>query len=584
MNDAFREVAMPLPVGKQRGKSYIAVIGIDRYRGWQRLYNAVADAHGTLRSFARLGFEPACPPLLDDMATGDALRRLVADDLSTLGPEDSLVLFFAGHGHTTTRRYHGDSTVKDGYLIPVDGEPPRGRRGTWIRLDSWLADVARIQARHILVVLDACHSGLALGPIIKWRNRGNDDRIGEPFERLRTRSSRRIITSALDDQLAMDVGPVLGHSLFTGCLIEGLGGGIARYFGRTTVTGTEIAHYVQRRVCEYPDSHQTPDFGALELDDRGELIVSLAAATQRGVPPPPRSVAPPAAAAAPRPSTAAASPSAPPSAPSSPVTPPTDTPKPQAPPLIPAAAPSRRRSPWTMTAAAICAAGGVAAVLVRSSGDAPGSSSRAPAPPVVNAAPAPPGANPAPASPGSGAASNATRGDARDLAGTLAIANPFVGAGGLRVQAHQVTRREYALYLETLPQQHRARAIPLRGWDDTDPEAPVSWTRFEQAAAFCAACGARLATHAEWVRASGGAWGLDPTGSGRPGPLREWTSDRQGDWVRVAGATAIMTPAKRAAALDDVLLFATEARPTRGALEDVDLASKEVGIRCVLDK
>jgi uncharacterized caspase-like protein len=285
MNDVFRDVAVPQAVsaGRPRGKSYIAVIGINQYRGWQRLYNAVADAQGVLRDFTRLGFEPACAPLLDDMATADALRRLVTDDLSTLGPEDSLVLFFAGHGHTVMRRYHGDSTVKDGYLIPVDGEPQHGRRGTWLRLESWLADVTRIQARHILVVLDACHSGLALGPIIKWRSRSGEDRLAEPLERLRERSSRRIITSALDDQLAMDVGPVPGHSLFTGCLLEGLAGGVARQLGRATVTGTEIAQYAQRRVCEYPYSRQTPDFGALELDDRGELTVYLAAArTQRG--------------------------------------------------------------------------------------------------------------------------------------------------------------------------------------------------------------------------------------------------------------------------------------------------------------
>lgn len=57
--------------------------------------------------FAGLGFKLVAPPLFDDSATGDALRRLVVDDLSGLGEDDSRVLFFAGHGHgyTMTRAY-----------------------------------------------------------------------------------------------------------------------------------------------------------------------------------------------------------------------------------------------------------------------------------------------------------------------------------------------------------------------------------------------------------------------------------------------------------------------------------------------
>src|SRR6185436_15862158 len=80
------------------GRMWIAVIGIDRYRTWSPLCNAVSDARGALNLFLQLGFEPACAPLYDEAATADALHRLVTDDLATLGPEDSLVLFFAGHG------------------------------------------------------------------------------------------------------------------------------------------------------------------------------------------------------------------------------------------------------------------------------------------------------------------------------------------------------------------------------------------------------------------------------------------------------------------------------------------------------
>jgi uncharacterized caspase-like protein len=274
---SFRDVASSEgrhPRTARDGRAYIAVIGIDRYRTWNRLYNAVSDANGALKLFAGLGFELAAPALFDASATGDALHRLVVDELSGLGEDDSLVLFFAGHGHTVGRTY-GESSVRDGYLIPVDGDRTGGHAASWIRLESWLTEITRIPAKHILVILDACHSGLALGPILQWRSRGMENARREPLEQLRARRSRRIITSALDDQLAMDGGPVPGHSLFTGCLIEAMTGGLVASMGHQIVTGSEIGHYVQRRVSEYPGSAQTPDFGALELDDRGELLVRL---------------------------------------------------------------------------------------------------------------------------------------------------------------------------------------------------------------------------------------------------------------------------------------------------------------------
>lgn len=252
------------------------MIGIDRYGGsWNRLQNAVSDASEILRLFQRLGFTALRAPLFDDLATGDALRRLVTDDLAALGEDDSLVLFFAGHGHTLTRTYPGGASVKDGYIIPSDAAPPGSGTATWVRLESWLADVSRSPAKHILVFLDTCHSGIALGPIIRWRGNGVTVPHREPLADLRARRSRRVITSALDNQLAMDGGPVPGHSLFTGCIIEALTGGIAVDASDGLVTGSEIGQYVQRRVSGYPGSAQTPDFGSIELDDRGELVFSV---------------------------------------------------------------------------------------------------------------------------------------------------------------------------------------------------------------------------------------------------------------------------------------------------------------------
>lgn len=256
-----------------RGRNVIAAIGIDGYQRWPRLGNAVRDAMGALQLFQRLGFESVTEPLLDHRATGGALQALVTDDLAGLGPDDSLVLFYAGHGGM--RQHHlGDRMVRTGYLIPVDASDAPGKVSTWIELEGWLRAVALLPARHVLVILDACHSGIALDPAIRWRD---VSWVGEaPLPTLNARRSRRIITSALDDQLACDGGPVRGHSLFTGCLIEALTGGLrARHGG--VATGSELGAYLQRRVESYPGSSQTPDFGAFAFDDRGEMLIPVAA-------------------------------------------------------------------------------------------------------------------------------------------------------------------------------------------------------------------------------------------------------------------------------------------------------------------
>lgn len=257
-------------------------IGIDCYQSWRQLHNAVSDARGTARAFEQLGFEQVRAPLLDQAATRDALQRLVTDDLRTLDPNDSLVVFFAGHGHTVTTSFPDETFVKTGYLIPVGAE--RNSSATWLKLDSWLSDVARLPPRHILVILDACHSGIALAPVVRYR--GGDVTLTSSMETLRARRSRRVITSALDDQLALDSGPLHGHSLFTGCLIQALTGGLPTEH-RGFVTGSDIGLHVRRRVTEYPNSKQTPDFGALELDNRGELVVELPGEAPPGPLPPP---------------------------------------------------------------------------------------------------------------------------------------------------------------------------------------------------------------------------------------------------------------------------------------------------------
>ncbi|TMQ27716.1 MAG: DUF559 domain-containing protein [Deltaproteobacteria bacterium] len=87
-----------------------------------------------------------------------------------------------------------------------------------------------------------------------------------------------MLTSALDDEVAMDGGPIAGHSLFTGCLIEALGGELFAKLRRPIAAASEIWSHVRDRVFSFSSQKQwkqTPEFGRLDFDDHGELVVQL---------------------------------------------------------------------------------------------------------------------------------------------------------------------------------------------------------------------------------------------------------------------------------------------------------------------
>ena len=261
----------------RRGRNLIAVIGIDDYAGWPKLSRAASDAEGMRRLFVeRLDFKEIGTSLFNQQATRDAIQALVQDELpALLTQDDSLVLFFAGHGHTEERTV-GSQKVDTGYLIPVGAPPEREEKhSTYIPLDAFLQDVAKLPARHVLVILDACRSGFALGQAMHKDRGGVDDYQ----EELSSRFSRRLITSAMKDQAALDDGPIPDHSLFTGTLIEALDPGKADPENRGFVTGAQLGVYLQSTVgqaaAEVGATKQTPDFGYFALHDEGDLVIPL---------------------------------------------------------------------------------------------------------------------------------------------------------------------------------------------------------------------------------------------------------------------------------------------------------------------
>jgi serine/threonine-protein kinase len=170
--------------------------------------------------------------------------------------------------------------------------------------------------------------------------------------------------------------------------------------------------------------------------------------------------------------------------------------------------------------------------------------------------------------------------DDRVLQDWLEVANPFVAWHDTQWLAHQVNRREYRRFLETLAVSEVLRHQPVHGWDDRDPMRPVAWVTYERAAAFCAAIHAALPTSAQWLAASEGEWGLDPAGMGRRGPLREWTATVHDGLVEVRGGHERMSADDLRAAASEPLMKSSEAVAGSAPAPNV-VASETIGFRCV---
>ncbi|HTD29398.1 MAG TPA: caspase family protein, partial [Xanthomonadaceae bacterium] len=136
-----------LPAGLRIGNNYAVVIGNNNYGdpSYQALASAVSDATAVSQVLkARYGFQTSL--LLN------ASRLEILTALNTmrekLGPDDNLLIYYAGHGELQGRQ---------GYWIPTDAKS--NTASTWIS-NSAISDIlTTIKSRHVLVVADSCYSG-----------------------------------------------------------------------------------------------------------------------------------------------------------------------------------------------------------------------------------------------------------------------------------------------------------------------------------------------------------------------------------------------------------------------------------------
>ena len=135
----------------QIGKQYAVLIGIDRYAEWASLRNPVKDAKAIKEILARRYYIDEFVELYDAEATASGIRRLFDDLIERVGPTDSVLIYYAGHGYT--------DKYNTGFWIPSDGSRDLMSQDRWIGNGQIRNFMTMIRARSLALVSDSCFSG-----------------------------------------------------------------------------------------------------------------------------------------------------------------------------------------------------------------------------------------------------------------------------------------------------------------------------------------------------------------------------------------------------------------------------------------
>jgi hypothetical protein len=244
------------------GENHLLVVGIDQYPNFPESYqldNAVHDAvHLRKVLEERYGYK-SYRELLDGQATGENIVQAFNDLYGHIQPEDSLIIFVAGHTHL-------HKMSKKGYFIPYDGVD--GKLTSYVPYSSILDTLETIHAKHVFLIIDSCFSGIMLN---KYRS------TTSPYshDELESKRSRLIFTSGgeekVKDGIAGDGSP--------------FGKNIYKFLAENqspAVSAEEMADAV--KLAMSGKVKQTPQFGEWECmrHEDGQLVFRLSSESNDG--------------------------------------------------------------------------------------------------------------------------------------------------------------------------------------------------------------------------------------------------------------------------------------------------------------
>jgi len=235
------------------GERWAVVIGVGQYdnRSIPRLRYATADAEAVYQTLiGTAGFKKDNIVLLTDKTERRPTLRNLRQALGTFlarhpKKEDTVLIFFAGHGapEPDQRGVERDGLAK--YLIPSDADPD-DLYASALPMEEIRTIFERIEAERVVVFLDTCYSGAGGGRTFAAKNTRATSVDDDFLARLARSKGRAIITASKANEVSLELAE-FGHGIFTYYLVQGLKG--AADLNRDgIVTFQELYEYLDKEV------------------------------------------------------------------------------------------------------------------------------------------------------------------------------------------------------------------------------------------------------------------------------------------------------------------------------------------------
>ncbi|MFH1982299.1 MAG: caspase family protein [Pseudomonadota bacterium] len=207
-----------------RKNIWAAVVGIDAYTAARPLQYAAKDATAFYRYLVEQNGVPKENVflLLNAEANLGQLRSVLGTTLKRkAAPEDTVIIYFAGHGATERDPTSPDGDGLEKYLLPVDADPT-DLYASALPMREIAFIFERIRAERLIFIADACYSGASGGRTLQTG--GLRAGISEKFlDRISSGKGRVILTASNANEVSAE-SPEFGHGVFTYYLLQALSG------------------------------------------------------------------------------------------------------------------------------------------------------------------------------------------------------------------------------------------------------------------------------------------------------------------------------------------------------------------------
>jgi hypothetical protein len=239
-------------------ESHALVIGESDYTGgWPKLPGVEKDIQLVKNALEAKGFNVVLVRNPDSQELENAFEVFI--EKYGQKPNNRLLFYFAGHGHTVTPKYGGQPL---GYIVPKEAPNPNDDLNKFKRVAMSMQRIEEyaisIDAKHALFIFDSCFSGsiFALSRAVP-----------EHISYKTAKPVRLFITSGSADEKVPDT------SMFRQQFIAALDGE-GDLNGDGYMTGAELSDFVFKNVVNYTKGAQHPQYGKIRNPnlDKGDFV------------------------------------------------------------------------------------------------------------------------------------------------------------------------------------------------------------------------------------------------------------------------------------------------------------------------